>query len=161
MKTIGKLLIDSEAVENIIKKADSGKITINLPSAKVISQIRGQGIQNLLNAIDSFDGVEGSMLVGEDGLVILSTLSGVSDRDGTGVLAHGMLGNSNIGTQKLDLGELEQMILISTAKEGKNSRQLTTVCTDVEAGVLAVFLELKTLSGLDNLLEKIDAIANG
>ncbi len=161
MKTIGKLLIDSDAVENIIKKAESGKITINLPSAKVISQVRGQGIQNLLDAIDNFDGVEGSMLVGEDGLVILSTLTSVADRDGTGVLAYGMLGNSNIGTQKLDLGELEQMILITNTSEGKNKKQLTTVFTDVEVGVLAVFIDVQTIAGLDNLIEKISSIANG
>lgn len=161
MKTIGKLLIDSDVVEKIIKKAESGRITINLPSAKVISEVRGQGIQSLLKAIDSFGGVEGSMLVGEDGLIISSTLTTVADRDGTGVLAHGMLGNSNIVMQRLDLGELEQMILISNTKEGRTVRQLTTVCTDVNVGVLAVFLDLKTLSGLDNLLERISAIANG
>ena len=160
MKTIGKLLIDAQSVENIIKKAETGRITVNLPSAKVISRTRGEGIQKLLEAIDRYDGVEGSMLVGGDGLVISSTFATGGDRDGTGVLAHGMLGNSNLGMLRLDLGKLEQMILVTKSGE-QNSRQLTTVLTDVEVGMLAVFLDIRLLTGLDKLLEQVSIVARG
>ncbi len=124
MKTIGKLLIDSQSVENIIKKGELGKITVNLPSAKVISQRRGEGIQTLLQTIDGYSGVDGSMLVGADGLVIASTFVNATDRDGTGVLAHGILSNSNFVTLRLDLGNLEQMILTTNANDG--AAQITT-----------------------------------
>jgi len=155
MKTIGKLLIDSQSVENIIKKAELGRITVNLPSAKVISKIRGQGMQSLLETIDDYNGVEGSMLVGADGLVIASTFASAADRDGTGVLAHGMLGNSNLVTLKLDLGNLEQMVL--TTNDDK--AQFVTIFIGVEIGVLAVFLNKKPTVGLESLLESINAIA--
>jgi len=161
MKTIGKLLIDAQSVQNIIKKAESGKITVNLPSARVISLIRGQGIQNLLESIDSCHGVQGSMLVGGDGLVISSTFATAGDRDGTGVLAHGVLANSNFCTLRLDLGKLEQMVLITKTNESNNAKQVTTVFTDVEVGMLAVFLDTKLLTGLEQFLEKIRRIAHG
>ncbi len=161
MKTIGKLLIDAQSVENIIKKAESGKITINLPSARVISLQRGQGIQNLLESIDNCQGVEGSMLVGGDGLVISSTFATAGDRDGTGVLAHGMVGNTNLAMLKLDIGKLEQMIMVSKVKENNETKYATTVLTDVEVGMLAVFLNTKLLAGLDQLIETITTIAHG
>ncbi len=161
MKTIGKLLIDSRDVDNIIKKAELGNITVNLPSARVISAVRGEGIQALLESIDNYQGIAGSMLVGEDGLVIASTYTTGGDRDSTGVLAHGMLGNSNLAMLRLDLGELEQMIMVSYITENTGSRQVTTILTDLDVGALAVFVDTQLVVALDQLLEQISTIARG
>lgn len=155
MKNIGKLLIDSKSIEQIIKKGQSGKITVNLPSAKVISQRRGEGIQSLLQAIDNYESVDGSMLVGADGFVIASTYEDIVDREVTGVLSHSMIGNTNVLTRKLELGNLKQMILTSKHSEA----EISTIFTDIEAGVLAVFLNEKLMAGLEMMLDTINTVA--
>ena len=161
MKTIGKLLIDSQDVDNIIKRAESGEIAVNLPSARVISATHGKGILNILQIIDNYEGVVGSILVGSDGLVIASTLDNSSDRDSLGALAHGLLGNTNLATARLDLGNLEQMMLTSNIAEKNDLKRIITVITDVGEGIFAVFLDREPAIGLEQLLEKIRTIANG
>ncbi len=161
MKTIGKLLIDSQDIDNIIKRAESGEIAINLPSARVISAAHGEGIQTLLQTIDNYQGVVGSLLVGSDGLVIASTLDNNTDRESTGALAHGLLGNTNLAMLRLDLGNLEQMMLTSNISENNDIKRVTTVLTDVGVGMFAVFLDREPAIGFEQLLEKIRTIANG
>ena len=161
MKTIGKLLIDTQDVDNIIKKAEAGNITVNLPSARVISAVRGEGIQSLLESIDNYHGVAGSMLVGGDGLVIASTYTTGGDRDSLGVLAHGIFGNSNLGVLRVDLGQLQQMIFVSEITENETTREVTTIITDVEVGSLAVFVDSSLAISLDQLLEQLSTIARG
>ena len=87
MKTIGKLLLDVQAVENIIKSGENRKIGANLSTAKIISAARGEGIKNILIAIDTYEGVAGSLIVGHDGLVIASTVGNSWDKDVLGALS--------------------------------------------------------------------------
>lgn len=161
MKTIGKFLIDTDDVDNIIKKADAGEIVANLPSARVISAVRGEGIQALLESIDNYRGVSGSMLVGSDGLVIASTYTGGGDRDSTGVLAHGLFGNTNLAMLRLDLGKLQQMVFVSKRSENGGDKKLTTILTDVEVGALSVFVDTDLAVGIEQLMEQINTIVHG
>jgi predicted regulator of Ras-like GTPase activity (Roadblock/LC7/MglB family) len=153
MKTIGKLLIEVQAVENIIKAGESGTIGSGLTTARVISAARGEGIKALLSKIDSYNGVDGSVIVGHDGLVIASTAGPGMDRDTLGVLSVACLSTSNLATKKLEIGKLRQMVLVTDSK--------TTVLTDVDVGILAVFLDNNDVGKIDGLLEAIHDTIHG
>lgn len=153
MKTIGKLLLEVQAVENIIKAGESGTIGSGLTTARVISAARGEGIKALLSKIDSYSGVDGSVIVGHDGLVIASTAGPGMDKDTLGVLSVACLSTSNLATKKLEIGKLRQMVLVTDAK--------TTVLTDVDVGILAVFLNNNDVGKIDGLLEAIHDTIHG
>lgn len=161
MKTIGKLLIDVQAVENIIKGGETGKLGAGLASARVITAARGEGIKALLGKIDTYQGVTGCLIVGHDGLVIASTISGGEDKDALGALSSALLSTSNLATLKLEIGKLRQMVLLTDYANGQATKQVTTVLTDVDVGVLAVFLDGQQLDRLDGLLETIHATIHG
>jgi predicted regulator of Ras-like GTPase activity (Roadblock/LC7/MglB family) len=153
MKSIGKLLIDVAAVENIIKAGESGTIGSGLSTARVISAQRGEGIKALLNKIDTFDGVVGSVIVGHDGLVIASTVTGGMDKDTLGVLSVSLCQHSNLATKKLEIGKLRQMVMLTD----KN----LTVLTDVDVGILAVFLSDNDVGRVDGVLGAIHDTIHG
>jgi predicted regulator of Ras-like GTPase activity (Roadblock/LC7/MglB family) len=153
MKTIGKLLIDVTAVENIIKSGETGQIGKNLASTRVISQLRGEGIKAILVRIDSYEGVSGSLIVGHDGLVIASTLPTGMDKDSLGVLSVACVSTSNLGTRKLEIGKLKQMVMITNTS--------VSVLTDVDVGILAVFMKAVDVARIDGLLDTIHETIHG
>jgi uncharacterized protein len=161
MKTIGKLLLDVGAIENIIKTGEAGPIGSGLTNARIISAARGEGIKGLLGRIDAYEGVTGSLIVGHDGLVIASTLGPGLDKDSLGVLSTVLLDTSNLATLRLDVGKLRQMVLFTQPDGENNQRPLTTVLTDVEVGILAVFLDSQDISQIDGLLDSIHRTVHG
>lgn len=161
MKTIGKLLLDVKAVENIIKSGETKKIGSGLSTAKVISAARGEGIRNILVAIDGYEGVAGSLIVGHDGLVIASTVGTGWDKDMLGALSTALLSTSNLATKKLEIGKLKQMVLLTKLTTDQGDVMKTTVLTDVEVGILAVFLEQTDLTKIDGLLATIHSTIHG
>ncbi len=161
MKTIGKLLLDVKAVENIIKSGETKKIGSGLSTAKVISAARGEGIRNILVAIDGYEGVAGSLIVGHDGLVIASTVGAGWDKDMLGALSTALLSTSNLATKKLEIGKLKQMVLLTKLTTDQGDVMKTTVLTDVEVGILAVFLEQTDLTKIDGLLTTIHSTIHG
>jgi len=161
MKTIGKLLLDVQAVENIIKSGETKKIGAGMTTAKIISAARGEGIKNILNTIDTYEGVAGSLIVGHDGLVIASTVGTGWDKDMLGALSTALLSTSNLATKKLEIGKLRQMVMLTELTNGDGQRFKTTVLTDVDVGILAVFLEKTDLQKIDGLLETIQSTIHG
>lgn len=162
MKTVGKLLLDTQAVENIIQAGQTKRpIGSGLTTARVISATRGEGIKALLTRIDTYPGVAGSLIVGHDGLVIASTVTGM-DKDMLGALSTALLSTSNLTTKKLEIGKLRQMVLLTEIQNTDGSIQpKTTVLTDVDVGILAVFLEQTELEKLDGLIVEIHETING
>ncbi len=158
MKTVGKLLLDVSVVESIIKAEEEHRtIGANLATARVISAARGEGIQSLLNHIDTFPNVYGSLIVGHDGLVIAASTRSDMDRDTLGVLSTALLSTSNLGTNKLEIGKLRQMVLLTDLK----GELKVTVLTDVDVGILAVFADQFEIGGLDRLIDAIQETING
>ncbi|MCC6978228.1 MAG: hypothetical protein IT343_07890, partial [Candidatus Melainabacteria bacterium] len=158
MKTVGKLLLDVSVVESIIKAEEEQRtIGANLATARVISAARGEGIQSLLNHIDTFPNVYGSLIVGHDGLVIAASTRSDMDKDTLGVLSTALLSTSNLGTNKLEIGKLRQMVLLTDLK----GELKVTVLTDVDVGILAVFADQFEIGGLDRLIESIQETING
>ena len=158
MKTVGKLLLDHEAVEQIIKTGEEKKrLGKDLATARIISANRGAGITELLNKIDSYDDVSGSLIVGHDGLVMASTVEGEYNKDILGALSTALLSTSNLSTKKLEIGKLRQMVLL-TDLAGVSK---TTVLTDVDVGILAVFVETTDVTKIDGLLDTIHKTIHG
>lgn len=145
--SIGKMLLDVQAVSNIIKTAE--KRGAGLTTARVISAARGEGIRSLLSQIDNYPGVAGSLIVGPDGLVIASTLGASFDKDILGAMSTSMHSHTNVATKKLELGQLQQTIL--------QSQENITILTNVEVGVLAVFCNSRQIDRLDGLLKAIES----
>jgi predicted regulator of Ras-like GTPase activity (Roadblock/LC7/MglB family) len=154
IKAIGRQLIDVQAVENIIKSGEKReKMGHGLTTARVISQARGEGIKALLTKIDCCPGVAGSLIVGNDGLVIASTLQGGLDKDLLGALCNAMHSHTDLGVRELHLGKTRQVIFHAENK--------MTVLTAVAVGVLAVFVENHDLGQIDSLLTAIDSTVRG
>lgn len=155
IKSIGRQLIDVQAVENIIKSGEKKgeKIGSGLTTARVISSARGEGIKMLLQKIDTAPGVAGSLIVGNDGLVIASTLSSGMDKDTLGVLCTAMHSHTELAAKKLEMGKLRQIIFHADDK--------VTVLTAVAVGVLAVFVENRDVAKLDDLLAAIEQTVRG
>jgi len=154
IKAIGRQLIDVQAIENIIKSGEKReKMGAGMTTARVISQARGEGIKALLTKIDQCAGVAGSLIVGNDGLVIASTLKGGMDKDLLGALCCAMYSHTDLGGKKLQMGKLKQIIFHAVDK--------TTVLTPVAVGVLAVFVENHELDQIDSLLTAIEGTVRG
>jgi predicted regulator of Ras-like GTPase activity (Roadblock/LC7/MglB family) len=154
MKTIGKLLIEVQAVENIIKTGETtGKIGSGLSTARIISAEKGEGIKALLSKIDQYENVVGSVIVGHDGLVMASTLPVGMDKDTLGNLSIACLGTSNITTRKLEIGKLLQMVMVTDLH--------ITILTDVTVGILAVFMNGVAIDKIDGLIGQIQEIIYG
>ncbi len=148
MKTIGKMLIDTHAVENIIKQGE--KRSGGMTTAKIVSAKRGEAIRSLLSYIDNYPGVTGSLIVGNDGLVISSTVDAALDKDLLGAMSMAIHGNSSIAVDKLAMGGLKEIVLWSTDK--------LTLLKKLDDGILAVYSDTPAVSRLDGLLKLLSSL---
>ncbi|MBI4532312.1 MAG: roadblock/LC7 domain-containing protein, partial [Candidatus Melainabacteria bacterium] len=146
MKTIGRLLLDTQAIENIIKVGQQPGLT----TARVVSMSQGMQLHQHLENINSLPGVTGCILVGFDGLVITSTMADESEKESLGALSLSIHGSSNVASEKLDLGTMQQIILQSAGT--------ITVLTNVPKGVLVVFASCPNLESISTLLEAIEKL---
>jgi len=154
IKAIGRQLIDVQAVENIIKAGEKReKMGSGLTTARVISAARGEGIKALLTKIDGCPSVVGSLIVGNDGLVIASTLQGGMDKDLLGALCTAMHSHAELASKKVELGKLKQIIFHANDK--------VTILTAVAVGVLAVFVDNHDMNQVDALLTAIEQTVRG
>ncbi|MBY0546120.1 MAG: roadblock/LC7 domain-containing protein, partial [Candidatus Obscuribacterales bacterium] len=160
MKSIGRQLIDVQAVENIIKAGEKReKIGSGLTTARVISAARGEGIKTLLSKIDTYEGVVGSLIVGHDGLVIASTLQGGIDKDMMGALCSALHSHLDIAAKKLEKGKLQQVVFLGQSPNSPDTK--LTVLTAVAVGILAVFVDQCQMERLDGLLQAIETTVKG
>lgn len=139
LRTIGQMLLDTQAVERIIKEAEHSE-----PGSKwqVLSLDKGANLQSLMNKLTSFDGVEDALLIGKDGMLLSNTESIAPLKYVVGPLSLAIHSTTNLGAGKLQLGTLRQTILRSGDK--------LSILTDVGPAILAVFgsWELSTIDGL-------------
>jgi len=78
-----------------------------------------------------------------------------------GALSTALLSTSNLATKKLEIGKLRQMVLLTDLGPQASPRHKTTVLTDVEVGILAVFVEETHLDKIDGLLDIIHNTVHG
>lgn len=149
MRTIGKMLLDIKAVENIINGGESRGL--HSPTACVINTVQGQIIQDMLCKINTHPGVSGSLIVGHDGLILASTMEAEMEAMSTGALALAIYNHTHSVSKKLSWGKFKQTIL--------SSKDKVAILTDTDRGILAVFADKQEFDKLSGLLEALQTVA--
>jgi predicted regulator of Ras-like GTPase activity (Roadblock/LC7/MglB family) len=149
MRTIGKMLLDVKAVENIINGGESRGL--HSPTACVINTVQGQIIQDMLRKINTHPGVSGSLIVGHDGLVMASTIEQEMEAMSLGALSLAIYNHTHSVSKKLSWGKFKQTILTSQDK--------VAILTDTDRGILAVFSDKQDFDKLSGLLEALQTVA--
>ena len=149
LKTIGQMLLDSAAVERIIKSADKNE---GGSKWRVLTVDRGANLQALMDKLATFEGVESALLMGKDGLLLSNTESLSAMKYVYGPLSLAMQSTTGLGTAELQMGELRQCVLRSGDK--------VSILTDVGSAILCVFADWN-VSTLDALMEFIGKSITG
>lgn len=144
MRTIGKMLLDSQAVETIIRSGEQG----GLASAKIISEDKGQELSTVLQKLRHYPGVTGCLIVGHDGLVVASTLESDMDSFSQGAMTLAVFSPTGTALKKLEYGALKQLVARSGDK--------LTVFSALPNGLLVVFSDYTETAGTLALLEAIN-----
>ena len=147
--SIGKLLVDQNTLEQIIKTAEKGGGG-GLTTTKIISAIKGQSLDILLSDINRISGVMGSLIVGKDGLVIANTMPGDIDKDLVGALTSSIFSNVDIQTKRMQRGLLKRMVL--------DTNMGLAVLAEVEMGTLVVFSKPQEKFDINNVLSAVGAL---
>lgn len=152
IKTLGKMLVDSMAIEKIIKSSTTKKPGGGGP--RIISEVQGEALQSFLKKIDETDSVvAGSLIMGLDGIPIVSTIEEPLNKDVLGPLSLAMFNSANLTTQQLEIGDFRQLVLYTNEN--------AIVLTDFSAGVLAVFVEKYDVNKIELVVNNINTIMNG
>lgn len=128
--SIGKMLVDQNALEEIIKKAEKGG-KAGLTTTQVITAVKGRSLDTLLVDINNINGIMGSLIVGKDGLVIANTMPPDIDKDLVGALTSSLFSNLDGQIKKMKKGNLKRLTVETEIG--------TYVLTEIEMGTLVVF----------------------
>lgn len=148
--SIGKLLVDQNTLKRIIDNAEK-RGTGLYTTTRIISNAKGADLDAILGQIDQCGGVAGSLIVGRDGLVIVSTLPGNFDKELVGAIASSMQTNLDVQCKKMKLGTARQVILDT---EGG-----VVLLIALEVGVLVVMSQSLMSLDLTGVLSVIAGIA--
>jgi predicted regulator of Ras-like GTPase activity (Roadblock/LC7/MglB family) len=146
---IGKMLVDQNALEEIIKKAEKGG-KAGLTTTQVITAVKGRSLDTLLVDINNIDGIMGSIIVGKDGLVIANTMPNEIDKDLVGALTSSLFSNIDVQVKKLKKGNLKRLT-VETAMG-------TYILTEIEMGTLVVFSNEEGKINLNNVFKAITTV---
>src|SRR5207244_2133680 len=112
--------------------------------ARVLNVAEGKDIESLLLQINGHSYVEGSLIVGNDGLVIAAQISPELDKAVLGAMSFAIHANTNLIIKKMEMGSLKQIVL--------QSHQKLTVLTALRQGILGVFTASRKLERLNSLM---------
>lgn len=128
--SIGKMLVDQNALEEIIKKAEKGG-KAGLTTTQVITAVKGRSLDTLLVDVNNIEGILGSIIVGKDGLVIANTMPENVDKDLVGALTSSLFTNIDTQIKKLKKGNLKRVTVETISG--------VYILTEIEMGTLVVF----------------------
>lgn len=144
LKPVGKMLVDQEAVSSIIAGAEKRG---GLTSTRIISAAKGRTLDLLLEDINKFPGVQGSVIVGKDGLVIGSTLPEEGEKELIGAVASSVYSNVDISCTRMNRGSLRQAIL--------ETDQGLIVISEIDVGIFIVLTGPEARTNLGELSKTI------
>ncbi len=136
--SIGKLLVDQNTLKRIIDNAEKRGAGV-YSTTTIISNSRGADLDQLLQRIDGCEGVQGSLIVGRDGLVIASTLPATFEKELVGAIASSMLTNLDVQGKKMRVGSTRLALL--------DTEGALVMLVALQVGVLVVMAP--SLVGLD------------
>ncbi|RYY00354.1 roadblock/LC7 domain-containing protein, partial [bacterium] len=147
--SIGKMLVDQNALEEIIKKAEKGG-KAGLTTTQVITAVKGRSLDTLLVDINNVSGILGSIIVGKDGLVIANTMPDNIDKDLVGALTSSLFTNIDTQIKKMKKGNLKRL----TVETGSG----VYILTEIEMGTLVVFGQEGQKVNLSDIYKSITAV---
>lgn len=147
--SIGKMLVDQNALEEIIKKAEKGG-KAGLTTTQVITAVKGRSLDTLLVDINNVDGILGSIIVGKDGLVIANTMPENIDKDLVGALTSSLFTNIDTQVKKLKKGNLKRVTVETLSG--------IYILTEIEMGTLVVFGSDGKKVNLSDIYKAITAV---
>lgn len=147
--SIGKMLVDQNALEEIIKKAEKGG-KAGLTTTQVITAVKGRSLDTLLVDINNVSGILGSIIVGKDGLVIANTMPDNIDKDLVGALTSSLFTNIDTQIKKMQKGNLKRLT-VETASG-------LYILTEIEMGTLVVFGKEDSKVNLSDIYKSITAV---
>lgn len=136
--SIGKLLVDQNTLKRIIDNAEKRGAGV-YSTTTIISNSRGADLDQLLQRIDGCEGVQGSLIVGRDGLVIASSLPPTYEKELVGAIASSMLTNLDVQGKKMRVGSTRLALL--------DTENALVMLVALQVGVLVVMAP--SLVGLD------------
>lgn len=147
--SIGKMTVDQNALEEIIKKAEQGG-KAGLTTTQVITAVKGKTLDTLLVDINNVQGIKGSMIVGKDGLVIANTMSEDVDKDLIGALTSSLFSNIDNQLKKVKKGNLKKLTV--------ETELGIYILTEIDMGTLIVFSEDKQKINFSNTFKAIAGV---
>lgn len=147
--SIGKMLVDQNALEEIIKKAEKGG-KAGLTTTQVITAVKGRSLDTLLVDINNINGIMGSLIVGKDGLVIANTMPPDIDKDLVGALTSSLFSNLDGQIKKMRKGNLKRLTVETEIG--------TYVLTEIEMGTLVVFSDEEEKINLAEVFKAISTL---
>ena len=78
IRALGNFLLDKQSVAAIANLSNSNA---NLAHARILSDEEAQALQDCLSPIESLEGVAGCIILGYDGMIIMSSLPDHADKD--------------------------------------------------------------------------------
>ncbi len=164
-KSLGRMLEDVETMNNIISESQdvvqkiistestkNSKNNSSLVNKKIISQARGEGLDEILTEINKNSGITGSLIVGHDGNIMASQLVLEDYQKMTmAVLSMGLVGNNKITCEKLELGKLQRLIL--------NADSEAVILINMAVGILVV-IATNSQTVINNIMTEIGKLIN-
>ncbi len=147
--SIGKMLVDQNALEEIIKKAEKGG-KAGLTTTQVITAVKGRSLDTLLVDINNVSGILGSIIVGKDGLVIANTMPDNIDKDLVGALTSSLFTNIDTQIKKMQKGTLKKLTVETDSG--------LYILTEIEMGTLVVFGKENHNVNLSDIYKSITAV---
>lgn len=144
LKPLGKMLVDQETVSKIITGAEKKP---GLTSTRIISAAKGRTLDLLLEDINKYPGVQGSVIVGKDGLVIGSTLPEEGEKELIGAVASSVYSNVDISCARMNRGGLKQAIL--------ETEKGLIIISEIDVGIFIVLAGPEARNTLGELIKTI------
>ena len=147
---MGKMLVDQSTLEDIIRRAEKLG-SKGLTTTQVILAAQGQSFDELLKEVTDVPGVMGTLIVGNDGLVIATTMPDDVDKEIVGALTSSIYLNLDVQVKQMQRGGMRRLVI--------ETDMGYTILSTLEMGTLVVFGENSAEFSLNKLLAAVIAMS--
>lgn len=147
---MSKMLVDQSTLEDIIRRAEKLG-SKGLTTTQVILAAQGQSFDDLLKEVNEVPGVIGTLIVGNDGLVIANTMPDDIDKEIVGALTSSIYLNLDVQVKQMKRGGMRRLVL--------QTDMGYTILSTLEMGTLVVFSDTSQDFSLNKLLAAVIAMS--
>lgn len=147
---MSKMLVDQSTLEDIIRRAEKLG-SKGLTTTQVIMAAQGESFDDLLNEVNEVPGVIGTLIVGNDGLVIANTMPEDIDKEIVGALTSSIYLNLDVQVKQMQRGSMRRLVI--------KTDQGHTVLSTLEMGTMVAFSDASASFSLNKLLAAVIAMS--